>query len=178
MLARGLALLSVAAAVTAKITFSRTVQSAPSWASGTVKIEGNACTGSDKWGSNDCTLSWGTSYTVDIDATTTQDLPTGTASLDLKIDGLIPFKASCKVCGENCTVTVPVVGKSITFYPGDCPIEATHYQNNTAVAIPAAPSTLPKTSVKGTVSLADGSGATIAVVAVDASVDSSVEDMQ
>eukprot|EP01065_Artemidia_motanka_P048778 TRINITY_DN794_c0_g1_i1.p1 TRINITY_DN794_c0_g1~~TRINITY_DN794_c0_g1_i1.p1 ORF type:complete len:523 (+),score=203.80 TRINITY_DN794_c0_g1_i1:64-1632(+) len=178
MIAKGLAVLSAATTASAAITFSRTVEQIPSWASGTVSVEGSACKSTDKYGSNDCTLNWGSTYTIDADVTTTQALPTGTVALDLKIDGLIPFKASCKVCGENCTITVPVVKKTVSFYPGDCPIKAQTYKNNTPVTIPAAPSTLPKTSVKGTATLTDGSGATLAVLGVDASVDKSAAEAE
>eukprot|EP01062_Namystynia_karyoxenos_P014400 TRINITY_DN1518_c0_g1_i3.p1 TRINITY_DN1518_c0_g1~~TRINITY_DN1518_c0_g1_i3.p1 ORF type:complete len:563 (+),score=254.98 TRINITY_DN1518_c0_g1_i3:73-1689(+) len=171
---RGAALLAALGGAAGSITFSRTVKQAPSYASGTVTVQGDACKSSDKYGSNDCTLSWGQSYTVAIDATLTQDIPTGTAAADMKIDGLIPFKASCKICGENCTVTIPIVSKSFTFYPGDCPIKAGSIKNTTTAAIPAAPSGLPKTSVKGSVTVTDGSGATQAVVDVTASIDSSV----
>eukprot|EP01062_Namystynia_karyoxenos_P014403 TRINITY_DN1518_c0_g1_i6.p1 TRINITY_DN1518_c0_g1~~TRINITY_DN1518_c0_g1_i6.p1 ORF type:complete len:563 (+),score=216.43 TRINITY_DN1518_c0_g1_i6:73-1689(+) len=171
---RGAALLAALGGAAGSITFSRTVKQAPSYASGTVTVQGDACKSSDKYGSNDCTLSWGQSYTVAIDATLTQDIPTGTAAADMKIDGLIPFKASCKICGENCTVTIPIVSKSFSFYPGDCPIKAGAIKNTTTAAIPAAPSGLPKTSVKGTVTVKDGSGAAIAAVDVTASIDSSV----
>eukprot|EP01062_Namystynia_karyoxenos_P014401 TRINITY_DN1518_c0_g1_i4.p2 TRINITY_DN1518_c0_g1~~TRINITY_DN1518_c0_g1_i4.p2 ORF type:complete len:564 (+),score=226.69 TRINITY_DN1518_c0_g1_i4:73-1692(+) len=170
---RGAALLAALGGAAGSITFSRTVKQAPSYASGTVTVQGDACKSSDKYGSNDCTLSWGQSYTVAIDATLTQDIPTGTAAADMKIDGLIPFKASCKICGENCTVTIPIVSKSFTFYPGDCPIAKGSIKNTTTAAIPAAPSGLPKTSVKGSVTVTDGSGATMAVVDVTASIDSS-----
>eukprot|EP01062_Namystynia_karyoxenos_P062853 TRINITY_DN5570_c0_g3_i1.p1 TRINITY_DN5570_c0_g3~~TRINITY_DN5570_c0_g3_i1.p1 ORF type:complete len:279 (+),score=85.53 TRINITY_DN5570_c0_g3_i1:73-837(+) len=171
---RAAAFLGLVGGASATISFSRTVTQAPSWASGTITIAGDACKSSDKYGSNDCTLSWGQSYTANIDASLTQDIPGGTASADLKIDGLIPFKPSCKICGENCTITIPIVSKSFSFYPGDCPIKAGAIKNSTSVAIPAAPSGLPKTSVKGTVTVSDASGAAIAKVDVTANIDSSV----
>eukprot|EP01065_Artemidia_motanka_P049646 TRINITY_DN8290_c0_g1_i1.p1 TRINITY_DN8290_c0_g1~~TRINITY_DN8290_c0_g1_i1.p1 ORF type:complete len:542 (+),score=223.40 TRINITY_DN8290_c0_g1_i1:88-1713(+) len=171
---RSAAILAAVGSAAGSITFSRTVESIPSYASGTVTVAGSACTGSDKYGSNDCTLNWGTSYDVSIDATLTQAIPSGSVAADLKIDGLIPFKASCKICGENCTITIPVVKKTISFYPGDCPIAAQTYKNTTSVAVPAAPSTLPKTSVKGKVSVSDNTGV-VAVVDVTASVDKSAD---
>jgi len=155
---------------TASITVSRTVNSLPSWLSASVTVEGSACTGSDKYGSNDCTLDWNTAYTINYTFSLTTAQQSGTVSADLKIDGLIPFKPSCKTCGENCTLTVPIIGKNFSFYPGDCPVPVENLSNATSVTLPAAPSGLPKTSVKGTVSLTDATGATVASGSVDASV--------
>eukprot|EP00756_Hemistasia_phaeocysticola_P035815 Hpha_TRINITY_DN16607_c2_g1::TRINITY_DN16607_c2_g1_i3::g.182909::m.182909 len=170
---RAAALAAAMGCASGAIVVSRTVEQIPSYASVKATIAGDACTGSDQYGSNDCTLNWGTSYDITYNVALTQDFPGGVASADLKVDGLIPFKPSCKVCGENCTVTIPVISKSYTFYPGDCPVKANTLSNTSSVAIPAAPSTLPKTSVKGTVQIADSTGAVVAKGSVDASISSS-----
>lgn len=170
---RAAALAAALGCASGAITFSRSVDQIPSFASGSVTLAGGACTGSDQYGSNDCTLDWGKSYDITYDVALTQALPTGTITADLTIDGLIKWKPACKICGENCTLKIPVVGKSVSFYPGDCPVPATTLKNTSTVAIPAAPSVLPKTGVKGAITLADGSGATIGSATITASVSSS-----
>eukprot|EP00756_Hemistasia_phaeocysticola_P033867 Hpha_TRINITY_DN16488_c1_g3::TRINITY_DN16488_c1_g3_i1::g.163181::m.163181 len=114
------------------ITVSRTVDSLPSWLSAKVTVtDAGVCTGSDQYGSNDCTVNWNTAYTIAYEFDLTEAQQSGTVEADLKIDGLIPFKPSCKTCGVNCTLVIPVVSKNITFYPGDCPIPVTNLKNST-----------------------------------------------
>eukprot|EP00756_Hemistasia_phaeocysticola_P033856 Hpha_TRINITY_DN16488_c1_g10::TRINITY_DN16488_c1_g10_i1::g.163209::m.163209/K01373/CTSF; cathepsin F len=162
------------------ITFSRTVTQVPSYASGKVTLggAGAACTGSDQYGSNDCTLQWGGAVDITYDVALTQDFPSGSVSADMKIDGLISWKPSCKVCGENCTLKIPVIGKEISFATPACPIPATTLSNTTTQTLPAAPSGLPKTSVKGTLSVTDSTGATVGGGSFEAHIDSSVTSFE
>ena len=54
----------------------------------------------------------------------TEDLAAGsTLNLDLKVDRLLPLKASCPMCGGNCSINIPVVKQNISFAMPACPIK-------------------------------------------------------
>lgn len=77
----------------------------------------HGCTGSDDYGSNDCTLQFGDSkpFTVTYDLKLDQDIVEGTKiSANLKLDNLIPFTLECDACGSDCTFEIPIVKKSVT----------------------------------------------------------------
>ena len=98
----------------ADITLSRTIDS---HAAGNfnVTVEGPACKDKDAFGSNTCDMNWGQSYTVDYSASLTNDIVDGdTITIDATLDGLVPFKATCNLCGQPCTVTVPIVKQTFT----------------------------------------------------------------
>ena len=108
----------------ADVKFSRTVDSL-ALGSVVVTIDGDACASSDPYGSNDCTLKWGSSYTGHATANMTQDVVSGSQLIvDMKVDRVIPFKFTCLACGANCTITVPVVEKTITVAMPGCPLTA------------------------------------------------------
>ena len=134
--------LALAAAVTcasvalADIVVSRTVDS---HAIGTfnVTVEGQACTDHDEFGSNTCDLDWGATYTIDYGAELTKDIGDGDkVSLDLTLEGFIPFKAECNLCGQPCTITIPIVKQTITIDLPDCPIKATSLRDSAIVTLP------------------------------------------
>merc|ERR1712224_1130565 len=115
---------------------------------------------------------WGSTQSGSVNGTLGKPLTSGAKiAVDLKVDSFIPFKASCAVCGTNCTITIPIVKKTISFATPACPIAA----GNVAKAIPSF--TLPakspnpaKTSVKGTVTVTHADGSTAAEVSISATV--------
>merc|ERR1719378_1453313 len=123
------------------IVISRTVNTDDkAWATGKVTVgPDGTCKSSDDYGSNDCTMNWGSTYTVNFDLDLEKDLDSNAQfNLDHKLDGLIPLKTSCHVCGQNCTITVPIVKKTIVI-PLDqpCPVKATDLKNGTSIILPA-----------------------------------------
>ena len=123
MIARTTLLLAACAPAMADITLSRTVNSLAAGSSLNVTVEGSACSTKDAYGSNECDVHWGNTYTVDVAASLAEDLTTGSKiAVDLKLDGLVPFKASCAACGANCSVTVPIIKQSFNFAMPACPI--------------------------------------------------------
>merc|ERR550519_922443 len=98
-------LLSIISICNAGIHFSRTVSNVASGSSFKLVIEGNACSKTDEYGSDDCQLNWSTAtanttYTVDFQAILGQTL--GAAShfeVNLKVDRFINWKFQCPICG-------------------------------------------------------------------------------
>ena len=113
---------------------------------------------------------WGQSLTISIDATLGTPIAEGsTFSVDAKVDGLIPFRFSCRVCGANCTIKIPVVGKTVTFALPPCPITG-GLKKTLTVALPAKSPIPVKTSIKGSATASDASGAKIADVSFTATI--------
>eukprot|EP00472_Partenskyella_glossopodia_P004945 CAMPEP_0197533086 /NCGR_PEP_ID=MMETSP1318-20131121/42208_1 /TAXON_ID=552666 /ORGANISM="Partenskyella glossopodia, Strain RCC365" /LENGTH=136 /DNA_ID=CAMNT_0043089857 /DNA_START=537 /DNA_END=947 /DNA_ORIENTATION=+ len=129
----------------------------------------SGCTTADAYGSNNCDLTWGHSYTMFANIDLGNETLNGNASFtaDLKIDGLIPFKFSCPMCGSNCTIKVPVVGKEESFAMPPCPIKGKMTLTK-SFQMPSKSMVPIKTGAKGTTTLVDGSGKTIAAISVDA----------
>eukprot|EP01064_Diplonema_japonicum_P023094 TRINITY_DN33548_c1_g1_i1.p1 TRINITY_DN33548_c1_g1~~TRINITY_DN33548_c1_g1_i1.p1 ORF type:complete len:171 (+),score=36.13 TRINITY_DN33548_c1_g1_i1:53-565(+) len=155
-------ILALVAGAAAQIEISRTVESILPGASGTV-ILSSGCTGMDMYGSNDCTLNWGSNYTGTAKVVLPVAIDTGsTVDMNVKLDGLIDFKVNCPLCGGNCTFTVPVVKKHIDQPMPPCPlIGAGSYDNSTVIELPT-PSPVPsKVSFKGTAIIKDGKGETL-----------------
>ena len=155
---RTVTLLAIAAlacyTATADVEFTRTIDSV-SGAEGTLTLS-SGCTASDQYGSNDCSLSWGEKVSVTVNATLDKDIPQGTTfSVDAKVDGLIPLKVNCPVCGGNCTVTIPIIKKTVTFAMPPCPIKANHIAMTKAITLPTKSPVPIKSGVKGTLTVGD-----------------------
>jgi hypothetical protein len=169
----------ILASAPADITFSRTINTAnPTYiaAGGQLVIDGDACTSKDAYGSNNCDFKWGAAYSGSASIKETGDVTTGaTFSADMKVERIIPFKFSCPACGGDCTITIPVVKKTITFTMPDCPLSGLSLVNSTTVTLPADPG-IPAAGVKGKISAADASGATIFDVDISAQLKTTVEE--
>lgn len=142
------------------ITASRTINSLAD-ANGTITIA-KGCTESDQYGSNDCAFGWGDSIDVTYDVELDEDLDEGsTVAIDVKLDGLIPFKASCPLCGKNCTITIPIIKQTVSFYIADCPISQAQLKNTTSIVLPTKSPVPIKISLSGSATVQDASGKTI-----------------
>merc|ERR1711939_939973 len=133
------------------ITVSRTINSA-SGITGTAVVD-SGCSSKDQYGSNDCTFSWGQKLGLTLNTTLAADVNSGTIAIDAKVDGFIPFSASCKVCGEPCTITIPVVKKTITIKLPDCPLKGGNHATTLSVTIPTTDPVPIKVTAKGTVTI-------------------------
>ena len=158
-------------AATAEIDFTRTINTVPAGSSGTLTVS-PGCTKTDKYGcAAGSVTGWGSSLTIAIDATLGAPITKGsTFSVDAKVDGLIPFSFSCPLCGANCTIKIPVVGKTVSFPLPPCPIASGALKKTLTVALPAKSPIPVKTSVKGSASAKDASGATLASVSFTATI--------
>jgi len=151
------------------VQFDRTVDSI-SKASALVTFD-KGCTKSDTYGSNECTFNWGDTVSVNYDVSLEEDIDDGaTIDIDAKVDNLLPFKASCKACGANCTLTIPIIKKKVSFAMPDCPIKAAELKNVTSFTLPDKSPVPISASVKGTVTATDQSGTVVAKVDVDAKI--------
>ena len=150
----------------ANLQFSRTIEK-NSVGKGTLTIK-PGCTGADQYGSNNCALDWGSSYTAAIDVALTHTFGAkSTFSVDAKVDSFIPFKLKCNMCGQPCVVKVPIVSKTINIKMPDCPISTSALNKTKTLVLPAAPSELPKTGIKGKVSIVDDTGIEVALIDFD-----------
>merc|ERR1712070_68280 len=116
------------------ISLSRTINSA-SGITGSAVVD-SGCSSKDQYGSNDCSFSWGQKLGLTLNTTLAADVASGTIAIDAKIDGFLPFKASCAVCGEPCTITIPVVKKTITIKLPACPLKGGNHATTLSVTIP------------------------------------------
>ena len=134
------------------IQFSRTVDSVTG-AEGTLTLA-SGCTSSEQYGSNDCTLTWGEKVTATVNATLDKDITQGTTfTVDAKVDGLIPLKFTCPACGGNCSITVPIIKKTVSFALPPCPIKADHIAKTFSAQLPSKSPIPLKSKVTGTVSV-------------------------
>lgn len=96
----------------------------------------------------------GTDYSVHITGAQSVDI-TSDAVLtgDFKLEGIIPLKFTCAVCGAECKITIPIIGKDIDVNLPDCPISGMSIKNDTTVTMAAVPVAL---SAKGTLTITQG----------------------
>lgn len=121
-------------------------------------------------------FAWGTAYSGSATIKQSGDVTTGaTFSGDLKVERIIPFKFSCPACGGDCSIKIPVIGKTVTFTMPDCPLSGLSLDNSTTVTLPADPG-IPAAGVKGKISAADASGATILDVDINVALKTTVEE--
>ena len=155
--------------VPADIVLSRHVNSI---SAGTGKLTlAGACTSSDAWGSNACDLDWGKSYTAAVDGTLSKDIETGdTFTADITIDDLLSLKFTCQLCGANCSFTIPVVQKSVSFAMPACPITAGALLLTKTFTLPATSPVPIKAGFKGTVVAQDKAGNSLANINVSSTV--------
>merc|ERR1711907_23835 len=138
------------------ITLSRTISSATG-IEGTAMVD-SGCSGKDDYGSNDCSWSWGQKLGLTLNTTIAKDVTSGTIALDAKVDGFLPFKASCALCGTPCTIPIPVVKKTVTIKMPDCPIKGQGYSTTLSVTLPTKDPIPVKTSIAGTATVTSGDG--------------------
>jgi hypothetical protein len=157
----------------ADITVSRTINSL---SAGSIKVTlpDGECSSSDQYGSNNCDLDWGKAYKVSFTGELSKDIESGsTFTADIKVDNVFPLQFTCQLCGAECSFTVPVIKKSVSFKMPDCPIKAQSLTNSTTITLPSKDPVPLKIGFEGSVSAKDASGATIADVDVKGEVASS-----
>mmetsp|Transcript_6184 Transcript_6184/g.8952 ORF Transcript_6184/g.8952 Transcript_6184/m.8952 type:complete len:195 (-) Transcript_6184:119-703(-) len=140
------------------ITVDRTFNTV-SGATGKLTLDKD-CSSSDDYGSNDCTLNLGDTITLTYDFELQEDIKEGAKfSLDAKLDNVVPFTAICAACGQDCSITVPVIKKTIDIKMPDCPIAAgTKISNSTTVTLPTKSPIPFALSGKGTLTVTDDQG--------------------
>ena len=74
------------------------------------------------------TLAWGSKNSLSLSGALVKDIDKGSKidiDLTLKTGILpIPFKASCPLCGANCTIEIPIIKQKVNFALPACPIKA------------------------------------------------------
>jgi len=81
------------------------------------------CEEQDDYGGNKCHYNWGD----DLNVTITMDTHGTPFQLGdgvvgkFKVDYIIPWKFDCKVCGEDCVLSFPVIKQSTTIPGPECP---------------------------------------------------------
>ena len=150
----------------ADITVSRTVNSI-SAGTGKLTLAGGSCKSSDAYGSNDCVLDWGKSYTAAANGTLTKAIESGdTFTADFTVDELLHFKFTCQLCGVDCSFTLPVVRKHVSFAMPACPITAGAVHVSKSFTLPTSSPIPLKSGFKGTVIAQDKAGNSLASINV------------
>lgn len=109
----------------------------------------------------------GKAYTGAVSGALTKDIEAGaTFSADIKVDNIFPLKFTCPMCGGNCTITVPVVTKTVTFALPPCPIKAASIDQKFNFTLPSASPAPVKIGFSGKVTAVDKDGNSLADVDV------------
>ena len=166
-----LALFSTASA---DVTFSRKVDSIADYAHASAVLSG--CPSADAYGSNNCDLKWGSTYSVNYNVSLTEPITKGsTVEVDLKAS-FLPLKFNCAACGDTCEFKVPIIGKQVSIKLPDCPIKATSLGDTKKITLPSK-SPLPlDLKVTGSVTVKNGDSSVVAKVEVDVDAAKSEED--
>lgn len=153
------------------IQIERTVKSVNK-VKGKVSVD-HGCTGSDAYGSNNCEMDWGSTYNITYDLELDEDLNSKTnLNIHLTLDGLIPFKVSCAICGVDCEFTVPIIKKKIVIPLSKvaCPVKAGSVSGTVPLVLPANDPVPLKVSMTGEVTFTDDAGTLLGDVTVKGSV--------
>ena len=127
-------------------------------------------------GSNNCDLDWGKPYDVTYNVSLERPITTGaTISADLKAS-IIPLKFDCPACGGNCSVKIPIVGKTINIALPPCPINPNALKGSKSITLPAKSPIPLKLDVKGSITIKNGDGTVLADVTVDVALDPNAEE--
>ena len=127
-------------------------------------------------GSNNCDLDWGKPYDVTYNVSLERPITTGaTISADLKAS-IIPLKFDCPACGGNCSVKIPIVGKTINIALPPCPINPNALKGSKSITLPAKSPIPLKLDVKGSITVKNGDGTVLADVTVDVALDPNAEE--
>eukprot|EP00754_Rhynchopus_humris_P020387 Rhum_TRINITY_DN14694_c0_g1::Rhum_TRINITY_DN14694_c0_g1_i1::g.108854::m.108854 len=150
------------------ITATRKVTSIIAGGSGSLNLK-TGCTATDEYGCSAFALNWGTNYTVEVKAQLPEAIGEGaTLEVDAKIDGLLPLKFTCAVCGAVCEFTIPLIGKKVSLTMPACPLAPAGPYNATAVLpLPAKDPVALDVSVSGTGEVKDKAGKVLLAVSVD-----------
>merc|ERR1711981_1483522 len=84
-------------------------------------------------------------------------------NVKLTLDGIIPFKIDCAICGVDCEFTVPIIKKKVTipFSNVTCPIKAGKVNEVVSVTLPAKDPVPLKISFAGEATVVDDSGTSL-----------------
>jgi hypothetical protein len=118
------------------------------------------------------TFNWGDTINLAYSLLSGEDITGGTITIDAKVDSIIPFKASCPACGADCTIKIPIIGKTESFAMPPCPLltKGELLANATKLVLPSKSPIPAKTGVKGTIQLTDQAGTKVAVINLDTTV--------
>mmetsp|Transcript_11459 Transcript_11459/g.33788 ORF Transcript_11459/g.33788 Transcript_11459/m.33788 type:complete len:250 (-) Transcript_11459:231-980(-) len=89
------------------------------------------CKSADTFGDNNCHYKWGdglvATYKLDLE---TELEDSDTIHGHFKIDRVVPWEFSCKVCGQDCTLKAPVIDEEWSFAMEPCPIQLQNATNS------------------------------------------------
>jgi len=110
------------------------------------------CEELDEFGDTNCHFDWEDVVSVKVEGELAEDLDEGDRmEADLKINKFIKFKFSCAVCGQDCTVKVPIIDETITIKSPSCPINK-NLANSWTLQLPDSGIGI-HTNIKGTIKL-------------------------
>ena len=81
------------------------------------------CDSTDDYGDNNCHYSWGETMNLNLHIDLQQPFTMNdTIHASLTVDYFVSWEVDCKICGEDCIMTVPVVKYDIHIPMPDCPM--------------------------------------------------------
>jgi len=105
------------------LTFSRSINIQTDALDVHFEFDSDHCDSSDKYGDNNCHYSWGETLRVGIAVNMTEPFTeTDRVYASMKVDYFVPWKLDCAVCGEDCTMKIPVVEFEIKLPMLPCPL--------------------------------------------------------
>lgn len=82
------------------------------------------CDSTDRYGGNKCHYTWGETINIgiNVDLNNNAFQKEDVVHASLKVDYFVSWKFDCKICGEDCVVTIPIANFDIHISMPPCPL--------------------------------------------------------
>jgi hypothetical protein len=115
------------------VSFHRIIGTFPEHSQFLLELEdsSNHCHDYDEFGSNDCHFNWQEEAIGNFSTAISKVLDeTSFIEAHVLLEGHIPYKLHCALCGQPCEVGLPIIDFKYTFRMPACPVELTnHFQD-------------------------------------------------
>ncbi|KAG7368382.1 hypothetical protein IV203_031125 [Nitzschia inconspicua] len=115
------------------VSFHRVISSFPEDSKFVLELQNSDthCKVSDEFGVNDCHFNWKEQAEGNFSTAISTVLDESSSiEAHLIVEGHIPYKLSCALCGQPCEIGLPIINFKYTFRMPDCPVDLrNHFQD-------------------------------------------------
>jgi hypothetical protein len=115
------------------VSFHRVIGTFPEKSQFLLELEESSshCQVYDEFGVNDCHFNWKEAAIGNFSTSISKMLDESSSiSAHLVLEGHIPYKFNCALCGQPCEVGLPLIDFKYTFRMPDCPVDlSNHFQD-------------------------------------------------
>jgi hypothetical protein len=115
------------------ISFHRIIGTFPENSQFLLELEDRSshCRVYDEFGVNDCHFNWNDKAVGNFSTAISKVLDESSSiEAQLVLEGRIPYKLNCALCGQPCEVGLPIIHFKYTFRMPDCPVDLrNHFQD-------------------------------------------------